>query len=59
VVGTRLGPGYGVALVRSECEVGSGAVPAVPLESRALAIEHPDVSAERLQREAAKLGRPA
>jgi L-seryl-tRNA(Ser) seleniumtransferase len=45
---TRLGAGYRVTVVRSECEVGSGAVPAVPLESRALAIDHPEVSAERI-----------
>jgi L-seryl-tRNA(Ser) seleniumtransferase len=44
----KLGAGYRVTLVRSECEVGSGAMPAVPLESRALAVEHPDVSAERI-----------
>jgi L-seryl-tRNA(Ser) seleniumtransferase len=28
--------------------VGSGAAPAAPLESRALAVEHPDVSADRI-----------
>jgi L-seryl-tRNA(Ser) seleniumtransferase len=44
----RLGGRYRVTLVPSECEVGSGAVPAVPLASRALAVEHPDVSAERI-----------
>jgi L-seryl-tRNA(Ser) seleniumtransferase len=44
----RLGPGWRVTVVPSECEVGSGAVPAVPLESRALAVEHPDVGAERV-----------
>src|SRR5207249_4254270 len=31
----RLGEGYRVTLVPSECEVGSGAVPAIPLASRA------------------------
>ena len=44
----RLGAGYRVAVVSSTCEVGSGAVPAVPIESRALAIEHPDVGADRI-----------
>ncbi|HUE31023.1 MAG TPA: L-seryl-tRNA(Sec) selenium transferase, partial [Verrucomicrobiae bacterium] len=44
----RLGPGYRVTLVPSECEVGSGAAPAVPLASRALAVEHAEVSAERI-----------
>jgi len=44
----RLGEGYRVTVVPSECEVGSGAVPAVPLASRALAVEHPGVSAERI-----------
>jgi len=37
-----------VTVVRSECEVGSGAAPVTPVESRALAIEHPEVSADRL-----------
>jgi L-seryl-tRNA(Ser) seleniumtransferase len=44
----RLGEGYRVTLVPSECEVGSGAVPALPLPSRALAVEHAEVSAERI-----------
>src|SRR5438093_982906 len=44
----RLGQGYRVTLVPSECEVGSGAVPAVALASRALAVEHPEVGAERI-----------
>jgi L-seryl-tRNA(Ser) seleniumtransferase len=44
----RLGDGYRVTLVASECEVGSGAAPAVPLPSRALAVEHADVGAERI-----------
>src|SRR5262249_58703579 len=44
----RLGPGHRVTVVRSECEVGSGAAPATPVESRALAIEHPAVSADRI-----------
>jgi L-seryl-tRNA(Ser) seleniumtransferase len=44
----RLGDGYRVTLVESECEVGSGALPAVPLPSRALAVEHPDVTPERI-----------
>jgi L-seryl-tRNA(Ser) seleniumtransferase len=45
---TRLGAGWRVTLVVSECEVGSGAQPARPLASRALAVEHPDVSPERI-----------
>jgi L-seryl-tRNA(Ser) seleniumtransferase len=44
----RLGPGYRVTIVASECEVGSGAVPAVPLASRALAVEHDAVAPERI-----------
>jgi L-seryl-tRNA(Ser) seleniumtransferase len=44
----RLGPGWRVTMVASECEVGSGAVPTVPLESRALAVEHPEVPADRV-----------
>src|SRR5207253_10247229 len=43
-----IGEGYRVTLVTSECEVGSGAVPAIPLEGRALAVEHAEVSAERI-----------
>ena len=48
VLARRLGEGYRVTLVPSECEVGSGAVPALPLASRALAVEHAEVSAERI-----------
>jgi L-seryl-tRNA(Ser) seleniumtransferase len=44
----RLGPGYRVSVVASDCEVGSGAVPAVSLPSRALAVEHPEVSVEAI-----------
>ena len=44
----RLGRGYRVTVVPSECEVGSGAVPVVPLASRALAVEHAEVSAEHI-----------
>ncbi|MFN8543542.1 MAG: L-seryl-tRNA(Sec) selenium transferase [Candidatus Binatia bacterium] len=44
----RLGAGWRVTLVPAEAEVGSGAVPAVPLPSRALAVEHPQVSAEEI-----------
>jgi L-seryl-tRNA(Ser) seleniumtransferase len=44
----RLGPGYRVTVVVSEAEVGSGAVPTVPLASRALAVEHEDVSPEAI-----------
>jgi L-seryl-tRNA(Ser) seleniumtransferase len=48
MLAAALGPGYGVTVVASECEVGSGAVPGVALESRALAVEHPDVGPERI-----------
>jgi len=48
LLASRLGPGHRVTVVRSECEVGSGAAPVTPVESRALAIEHPEVSADRL-----------
>jgi L-seryl-tRNA(Ser) seleniumtransferase len=44
----RLGAGYRVRVVPSACEVGSGAAPAASLPSRALAVEHADVSAERI-----------
>jgi L-seryl-tRNA(Ser) seleniumtransferase len=44
----RLGPGWRVTLVASEAEVGSGAVPAVPLPSRALAVEHPSEPPEAI-----------
>ena len=48
VLAARLGPGYRVTVVESACEVGSGAVPAVPLPSRALAVENADVPAEAI-----------
>jgi L-seryl-tRNA(Ser) seleniumtransferase len=35
-----LGPEYRIALIESECEIGSGALPAVVLPSRALAVYH-------------------
>jgi L-seryl-tRNA(Ser) seleniumtransferase len=44
----RLGPGHVVTVVHSEAEAGSGALPAAPLESRALAIVHPDRSSEEI-----------
>jgi L-seryl-tRNA(Ser) seleniumtransferase len=44
----RLGPGYSVTLVPSQCEVGSGAAPAAPVASRALAVVHPDLAPERV-----------
>jgi L-seryl-tRNA(Ser) seleniumtransferase len=44
----RLGPGHQVTLVESEAEAGSGALPALPLPSRALAVTHPDRSAEEI-----------
>jgi L-seryl-tRNA(Ser) seleniumtransferase len=44
----RLGDGYRVAVVPSECEVGSGALPGATLPSRALAVTHPEVPADRI-----------
>jgi len=48
-----LGPDYRIALVESECEMGSGALPGVVLPSRALALRHvrhgPDAIAERFR----------
>ncbi len=44
----RLGPAYRVDVVPSAGEVGSGAVPVVPLASVAVAITHPDESPERI-----------
>jgi len=48
LLGSRLGDGYRIEVVASECEVGSGAVPVVAVESRALAIEHADVDPDRI-----------
>jgi L-seryl-tRNA(Ser) seleniumtransferase len=48
LLAARLGDGYRVSVVASECEVGSGAVPAVPLPSRALAVEHASLGPERI-----------
>ena len=48
LVAARLGDGYRVEVVAADGEVGSGAVPVVPLPSRALAIDHPDVPADRI-----------
>jgi L-seryl-tRNA(Ser) seleniumtransferase len=48
LLAARLGDGYRVSVVATECEVGSGALPAVPLPSRALAVEHPAVGAEEI-----------
>jgi L-seryl-tRNA(Ser) seleniumtransferase len=48
-----LGPAYRVALVESECEIGSGALPDARLPSRALALTHasegPDAIAARFR----------
>ncbi|HWP67212.1 MAG TPA: L-seryl-tRNA(Sec) selenium transferase [Candidatus Limnocylindria bacterium] len=50
---TALGAGYRVELVASEAEVGSGAAPARPIPSRALAVTHatlgPDAIAARFR----------
>jgi len=46
LLAARLGDGYRVSLVAAESEVGSGAVPAVSLPSRALAVDHATVAAE-------------
>jgi L-seryl-tRNA(Ser) seleniumtransferase len=43
-----LGPGHRVEVISSEAEVGSGAVPARAIESRALAVSHPDRSAQAI-----------
>ena len=48
LLAARLGDGYRVSLVAAECEVGSGAVPAVSLPSRALAVEHAAVDVEEI-----------
>ena len=48
LVAARLGDGYRVEVVAADGEVGSGAVPVVPLPSRALAIDHPDVPADQI-----------
>jgi L-seryl-tRNA(Ser) seleniumtransferase len=48
LVRARLGDGYRVDVVASECEVGSGAAPTAALESRALAVDHPKLSPERI-----------
>ncbi len=44
----RLGPGHVVTLVESDAEAGSGALPAVALASRALAVEHPSRSPDEI-----------
>ena len=44
----RLGAEYQIELVDADAEVGSGAVPAQPLPSRALAITHPQASPDTL-----------
>jgi L-seryl-tRNA(Ser) seleniumtransferase len=44
----RLGAGYQVSLVSSECEVGSGALPGARLPSLALAVTHSEVPADRI-----------
>ena len=48
-----LGPDYSVAVVESECEIGSGALPDAVLPSRALALKHvsdgPDAIAQRFR----------
>jgi L-seryl-tRNA(Ser) seleniumtransferase len=48
LLASRLGPGWRVVLVASEAEVGSGAVPARAIPSRALAVEHPAEPPERI-----------
>jgi L-seryl-tRNA(Ser) seleniumtransferase len=50
LVGRALGAGYRVALVESECEIGSGALPEVRLPSRALAITHETEGADAIAR---------
>jgi L-seryl-tRNA(Ser) seleniumtransferase len=43
-----LGAGYRVEVVASEAEVGSGAAPARPIPSRALAVTHPELGADAI-----------
>jgi L-seryl-tRNA(Ser) seleniumtransferase len=53
LLAAALGPDYRIALVESECEVGSGALPGTMLPSRALAVAHvrdgPDAVARRFR----------
>jgi L-seryl-tRNA(Ser) seleniumtransferase len=58
LLGERLGPGYVVEVVASECEVGSGALPGVKLPSRALAIGHPQQSPDDIARRLRKAEPP-
>jgi len=48
VLRDRLGPGYGVEVVPSTCEVGGGAAPGVELPTWALAVGHPSLGAEQI-----------
>jgi L-seryl-tRNA(Ser) seleniumtransferase len=41
-------PGLAVEVVRSEAAAGSGALPAIPVESRAVALTHADLAPDRL-----------
>ncbi len=45
-----LGPDYRIALVESECEIGSGALPEAVLPSRAIAITHVSDGPDRVAR---------
>jgi L-seryl-tRNA(Ser) seleniumtransferase len=48
VLRSRLGPDHRIEVVPSTCEVGGGAAPGVELPSRALAVAHPTLGAERI-----------
>jgi L-seryl-tRNA(Ser) seleniumtransferase len=50
LLAARLGSGFKIELVDSESEVGSGALPEARLPTRALAISHPEQSADDIAR---------
>ena len=45
ILASHLGPAFTIEVVMSEAEIGSGALPAVPLESRALRVTNPVMGA--------------
>jgi len=48
ILSERLGDGFELEMVKSNCEIGSGAQPTEQLESRAIRISHADRSAEQI-----------
>lgn len=48
VLADRLGGGYGIEVIESAAEIGSGAQPTEQIESRALRITHPERSADAI-----------